>query len=163
MTKRLYIMHFILFVFIIHHSLTAYAQHSFNATGNDVSSSTGKVAYSIGQVFYNVAGDTSIQIQEGVQQAYSISNVSTDQLRNAIELKCFPNPTSNRLLLEIIEDECLTLSYELIDVKGLVCYTDKINHTITEINMSGYASGVYFLKVSSVEKKRHSTFKILKH
>ena len=156
-------MHFFLLVFILHYSLNTFAQNSFNATGADAISSAGKVAYSIGQVFYTFAGDSSVQVQDGVQQAYSISNVSANQPDNSIELKYFPNPTSDILHLEINIAQSFDLSYEIIDKKGVICYTDKINQKTTSVNLRGYAPGIYFLRVISIAKERESTFKILKH
>lgn len=66
-------------------------------------------------------------------------------------LKTYPNPVSNFVHLQIKNNQNQRMKIELIDIKGVTVYSDNVvgSNIDKRIDVSGLASGVYLLKVSS--------------
>lgn len=74
-------------------SSTCFGQQNITVTGNDFSSGSGSISYSIGQIDYSSADNGSNSINMGVQQPVEFYAVNTVELE-LIGLTFFPNPTS---------------------------------------------------------------------
>ncbi len=150
------------------------AQESVNVTGNEALGSGGSVAYSIGQVFYNVYTGTSVSVAQGVQQPYEISEITgiheADDLCFSVQI--YPNPTSDYLTLnirdyvetslELPQSLYSQLSYQLIDTQGKLLRNEKITGDKTIIVMNNFVPAVYFVKLVQ-ENKEVKIFKIIKN
>jgi len=137
------------------------AQENANATGGDASGSGGSVSYSVGQVVYTTNTGTSGSVAQGVQQAYSISEVTGLESAKGINLSAYPNPTTDYLTLEVKDSELSGLSFQLYDLNGKLLQSENINGTQTEINMSSYVPSSYFVKVTN-RTQSIKEFKIIK-
>lgn len=66
-------------------------------------------------------------------------------------LKVYPNPTKDLVTIE--NDEALT-AVEVSSINGQVLHTAKLDVAQTKIDLSGYSSGIYFVRVVSNEKQK---------
>lgn len=142
-------------------SYLANAQNSVNSSGGDATSADGAAAYSIGQVFYENNSDGNYSISEGVQQAYKIEVVSVSELAKALSIELFPNPTTDKVILESNGAENPDLQFQLMDLNGRVLKQNNIQKNQESIGLEEFSSAVYLLHVfdgASILK----TFKIIK-
>jgi hypothetical protein len=141
-----------------------HAQTSINTTGGVASGSGGNVSYSLGQLVYTTNTGSNGSVTQGVHQAYEISVVTAVESAIAIRLSVYPNPTTDYLTLEVdastLESD-QQLSYQLLDINGILLLNAKITGCQTSIMMSNLATATYFVKITNGDKDV-KTFKILK-
>ena len=141
-----------------------YAQSGTNASGGEGSGNGGKVSFSIGQTSYNSYKASNGAISEGVQQPFEISELSTQENIEGIQLaiNAFPNPTSDYLALTISNLDENNLSYQLFDVQGRMIINESITNSLTNISMANLVSSTFILKIFK-KNQNIKTFKIIKH
>ncbi len=151
------------FMFLYGFSLQA--QSTISAGGGDASGAGGTVSGSIGQVFYKTNIDIATgSVAEGVQQPYEISVITevADAVELLLEVKTYPNPADDFLILNIngdIKTQCVAFLY---DINGIPLIMKEIKENETLIPMAGIIPGIYFLKVTC-DNKEIKTFKIIKY
>ena len=73
-----------------------------------------------------------------------------------LQLKIFPNPTSEVVNIEALFNGPKNLTYTIYNVLGQLVYQSQVlnaNSDIKQINVSTYASGLYFVQVSDGSQK----------
>jgi hypothetical protein len=71
-----------------------YAQSSTLTAGTNVSSDSGSISYSIGQIDNNATVNSSGYINQGVQQPFEIVTLSGHEISDiSIVAQAYPNPT----------------------------------------------------------------------
>lgn len=129
---------------------TIYSQSATVTAGGDIKNAIGSVSYSIGQSFYSNIENANITLTEGVQQAFEIyeaEGTATDNI--SLFIQTFPNPTTDELTLKFgseIPENTTTLLYS---AEGVLQSTVKIQQTETVFDFSGFADGIYYLKVQT--------------
>lgn len=141
---------------------TGTAQESLNASGGDITTSSGSLSYSIGQLFYNTYTNDEASVQQGVQQAFEIYTLSTEELAQPISMRVYPNPTTNSLSLKIEDYQQEKMNYQIYDLNGRKVGQGKVTSKETDINMSDFASATYLIYVLDQDNKTNQTFKIIK-
>lgn len=137
------------------------AQENINSTGGKATGTNGTVTYSVGQTVFNTSSSESGTILEGVQQPYEIFITTGIEMTTInLELKVFPNPTTNILNLTV-EIEENGLSYQIFNISGKILESKKINSRITQIGMLDLKPSTYFLRVLKKDQIIKS-FKIIK-
>lgn len=139
------------------------AQSSVNASGGNLSGANGSVSYSVGQVVYTTNIGSNGSIAQGVQQPYEISEVlsSVDYSELIKDLKIYPNPSTDVLTINMYNIDNLQLDYQIVDINGKILKTGENIENETNINVSTFASAIYFLKITN-QNKEVKTFKIIK-
>jgi hypothetical protein len=84
------------------------------------------------------------------------NGILENEFENSISI--FPNPTTTNLHLSISNWQSEKLQIEIFDVLGKEIFTSAINHQPSTIDISGFPSGVYYLKISSEEKSAVKKF-----
>ncbi|MBZ4034893.1 T9SS type A sorting domain-containing protein [Flavobacterium sp. 17A] len=140
-----------------------YSQESIVVTGGKGTGTGGTSSYSIGQIADLRLQGSGGSGQEGVQQAYEIATLGTDEFKEInLTMTAYPNPTIDLLNLVVANDKLENLSCDLFDINGkMVSKTARLTSSETVINMQGLTQGVYFLSVNS-NSKTIKTFKIIK-
>ena len=138
------------------------AQNAVPASGGNAEGG-GKISYTVGQVAYTSQNGSGGSINQGVQQAYEISAVSSVENQPGIELTTvvYPNPTTDQLVLKINGELTGALVYRLYDINGKLLDQRSITERETIIPMQTYSRAIYFLDVVKGNKKM-SSFKIIK-
>lgn len=143
--------------------VTASSQYVILPTGGNASSSSGSMSYSAGQVTYTTYTGTNGSAAQGVQQPYEISIVTEVEEAKNIDLNiiAYPNPTSDKLMLNIGDYKLGNLTYQFYNLAGEKLKTDNINSIETTIPMFSYVTGIYILRIVK-EQKEIKRFKIVK-
>lgn len=140
------------------------AQEGVNASGGNASGSGGSATYSVGQMMYQSHSGTNGSINEGAQQPYEISTITSIESAKNIHLSisAHPNPTTNYLTLKIEAFDFSNLRFQLYNAQGKLLQNKKIIDKKSSIVMSSLATGTYLLKI--VEGYNEvKTFKIVKN
>ena len=137
------------------------AQESVNSAGGDATGSGGSAAYSIGQVVYTTATGSGGTSEQGVQHAYEIFTVDINETPFVVSLTVFPNPTADKLNLQISNYQNERLRYQLFDLNGKLILDGNISSVQTIIDMGTLPTAEYLVKLMD-GKKKIQTFKIFK-
>ncbi len=142
---------------------TAEAQVAVTSAGGNGTNSTGFVSYTVGQLLYNTNAGSSGSVAQGVQQPYEISEVlALEEIQGLnIKLYAYPNPTTDYITLKIENEDKHELSYQIFDTRESVLSNVKIYGSETNIKLSNFVTGIYFLKIVK-KNKEVKTFKIIK-
>jgi hypothetical protein len=146
---------FLLFYSVFTH---AYGQSSINTGGNDIIHSTGKISYSIGEIFYQ----TDNNISQGVQQVYKIMviNVGHEKVNDCL-IYARPNPTKNIVTISLPYNGITDYACKIYDNSGREIIRRNITSNETSIDLSGFTQGIYFLRIYRQDKEI-KVFKIIK-
>ena len=119
--------HIIIILLIILSSFRIMAQQAINASGANATGSGGSVSYSVGQVLYTTNSGSNGSSAQGVQQPYEISTTLSLPEANDIRLmSVYPNPTTNRVVLNVGNYGTTNLSLQFIDSNGRILLENKI-------------------------------------
>ena len=136
------------------------AQNTIPATGGNATGTGGSVSYTVGQITYQTISGTNGIVNQGVQQPYEISVVTSIRNTEGINLKCFvyPNPTGGITKLIFESSNFENLRIRLFELNGRLLQDKKVESKETEISLENLSSSVYFLKVY----KRNSEVRVFK-
>jgi hypothetical protein len=150
-------------VILIFTMISSYAQEAILTAGGDGTDSGGSTAYSVGQILYSTSSGASGEMIHRVQQPYEISVVNgLDQFGELdLILSTYPNPANDFLTLKVEGLKWTDLNFQMYNSDGRVIYSDILLTTETNIDMSHFPPGVYFLQVTR-ENDAVKTFKIIK-
>ncbi len=100
---------------------------------------------------------------QGVQLPYEISVISgLDQFEDLdLIISTYPNPVSDLLILKVEGLDWNELNFRMYSSEGKVVSSDKLLNSETNIDMSHFAPGTYFLQVI-MQEDAVKTFKIIK-
>lgn len=138
------------------------SQEIISSTNGDSSGSGGSSSYTIGQVFFNTIESDNGSLVQGVQQPFEFQTLSTPALLTVqLTAVTYPNPTTDFVLLKILDTALENLEYTLFDLNGKTIVSKKINSFSTKITMKNFAIGMYLLKLTK-NNQPLKTFKIIK-
>ena len=139
------------------------AQQAFTAAGGAASGSGGTATYSVGQIVYTTNTGAGGSVAQGVQQPYEISIVlGVEDLQISLNMKVYPNPTSDFLILNVGNFDLSTLHFELYEINVKLLESKKITSITETISLENLPSSTYFLKVTSTNEEV-KIFKIIKN
>lgn len=140
-----------------------HAQETTLSAGNDASSASGTVHYSIGQITYTTHSGINGSSAQGVQQPFEIMAIVGIELKDIqLELSAYPNPAINSLTLKVENYVQEKLTFQLTDVAGKLISSNHITSELTQIPMNELPAASYFLIVSN-EDQLIKNFKIIKN
>lgn len=142
------------------------AQSALVGTGGEASGSGGSVSYSVGQIAVQSNSEGSTSISEGVQQPYEIDVVGVDNYPDiTLNAILYPNPTQGNLQLVMSNDQLQMVNGQwlinVFDTNGKYLFSKQINSETTQLDLSPYATGTYYINVCS-GKDVMKTFKVVK-
>ncbi len=139
------------------------AQQSGNTSGGNATGTEGTVNYSVGQIDYTSTSGTGGTVSQGIQQAYEIFTLGTDNFSNInLTMMVYPNPTTSMVNLKIEDYASENLKYSLFDIQGRQIESKKITQDETQIQMENLVSAIYFINIID-NNKILKTFKIIKN
>lgn len=151
----------ILLLFILSISISVFSQ-STNSSAGGKATGNGSVTYTVGQNIYTTNIGTNGSVSQGVQQSLEIFVLSNKDFKELnLNAYTYPNPTKDKVTLELSNLELINLSFTLFDIKGRTLLKGIIKEKNTNIIMKDYSAGVYLLKVHQ-QNKELKTFKIIK-
>ncbi len=137
------------------------AQKSVVATGGSASSIEHvTISYSVGQIAIDAAQTTNFKVFEGVQQPIAVSELSIEEaLLLAVELKVYPNPSSQTLYIDRTEAE-KELQYQIISSDGAEKLSGTLTGNTTAVSLQNLPAAVYLLRVTDGKQQR--AYRIIK-
>jgi hypothetical protein len=88
-----------------------------------------------------------------------------NQMVNAGGYSIFPNPTSGKITVQINVTKSTVINAEVVDASGKQVLKQQLNFNTSEtsqsVNISSFADGLYFIKLTNSENKTE-TIKIIK-
>jgi hypothetical protein len=84
------------------------------------------------------------------------STLSNDDIFGQVQISIFPNPTTDRLFVQIEE----RANYSIYNLAGKLIVTGSLTAGTNELSLAGVANGVYFFSVNN--GARQSTLKFIK-
>tara|TARA_R110000751_G_scaffold307580_2_gene429611 strand:- start:2759 stop:3262 length:504 start_codon:yes stop_codon:yes gene_type:complete len=140
------------------------AQQTIIPAGGDATGSGGSMSLSIGQTFVDFQSNgNDDSVNQGVQQSIELLSLGLkDDLILVTSAIIFPNPTANKIQLQLQLEDKNKLSYQLYDINGKLLQSEEILEFTTEVQLSQFPNSVYFLKIIR-NNNLLKTFKILKN
>jgi hypothetical protein len=83
--------------------------------------------------------------------------LSKDDFNKDVALQIYPNPTSNSVT---VKSDSTIKTIQLYDAQGRLLQTQMTNNNLQTIDLSAYATGIYYLSFSTSSGKQ--TQKIIK-
>lgn len=120
------------------------------------------VEWTLGEIAIETYNATGIILTQGMHQpGLSINNVYDSPLYS-MEIKVFPNPVNDILILELIKSGNMQFRYELSDITGRIIQIRQIQSSREEINLDNYNSGIYLLRIMTTDNQPVKLYKIIK-
>ena len=140
---------------------SAFCQKSVVATGGSASSIEHvTISYSVGQIAIGAAQTTNFSVNEGVQQPIAVSELSIEEaLLLAVELKVYPNPSSQTLYIDRAEAE-KELQYQIISSDGAEKLSGTLTGKTTAVSLQSLPAAIYLLRVTDGKQQR--AYRIIK-
>ncbi len=138
------------------------AQEVVASSGSSGSITGYKVDWTLGEpVIETFTGSANI-LTQGMHQTKLLVTGVQELTIPGLEVRVYPNPTSDMLMIEVIQSGNDLFRYELFDVTGRKLILKQMNSNIEEIDMSSYVSGIYLLNVSDPTFNHVKICKIIK-
>lgn len=137
------------------------AQQATLSGGGDISTSSGSVSFSIGQLSYSNLTGKDHYILEGVQQPYELFVTSVEESGDpGIEIIVFPNPTQGTLRIRTASPSD-KWTFRLTNIQGQLIQKGSIDQPQHALSIHSLPSSTYLLELwnGNAHKK---TFKIIK-
>lgn len=97
--------------------------------------------------------------QNGTIYKITAPNASVEDIDNQNKIKIYPNPASDKIFVEGINQE--NLNAEFITLEGRVILNKNLNSD-NSIDISGLNSGIYFVTIKSNQNKIYTQKIIVK-
>lgn len=120
------------------------------------------ISWTIGEVMTETFESGAQIVTQGFHQSLlTVTSVTDNDLDIAV--KVFPNPTVAQLNIEF-DGTFEPMFLELVELNGrkLITRASSAKSPVNQIDMSGYASGTYFLQFKSESNRLIKSFKIVK-
>ena len=140
---------------------TVYAQEVVASAGETQTLTGYEVSWTIGEPVIETFSSGNTVLTQGFHQSKLIVTAIDEILFSDFELKVYPNPTSEYLIIQLNSPEKKP-QYQLFDLSGKLLQNNSVTGTETRINLNEYASGTYLLKMSLDRNVPLQTFKIVK-
>ncbi|MBK9330427.1 MAG: T9SS type A sorting domain-containing protein [Sphingobacteriales bacterium] len=140
------------------------AQTAFSTSGKSLSNAQVLIDNTIGEPITFTVQNATIRLTQGFQQNnYNIpTGIITAQLD--VSINVFPNPTSDKLQIQLSKHYNSNLHLNLYDINGQLIWYSKMGNDVEmqNIDVSKLASGTYILQLTDETKGLINTYKIEK-
>lgn len=131
-----------------------------SGSGN-ITNGTSSMSWTIGETVIETMHTSSFQLTNGVGQPdFKITAVLNNV--SPIELKLFPNPTKDFLILQATHIPSKNLIYSLLDGNGKIISTAKIADEKTIIDFTHLTTANYVLSIMDDANQVIQSYKIIK-
>jgi hypothetical protein len=127
--------------------------------GKTQSNSNLKVSWTTGEPVVGLMTAGGNQLGNGYYPAMDLQALSLDDATLKVEIKVYPNPTSQSLYVS--HPEYSSFSIHISDINGKQIYTGTIEKEVP-LDVSSYTQGMYLITVENKESNKKNTYKIIK-
>ena len=140
----------VILVLSVFNSLSS--QNSFNSSGSILFYSENNYSCSIGQVFSEHIATKDFLFKQGVQHpVFSLSSsINYADIKNDLNIKIYPNPVNQYIVIELDKPQEYVL--KIHNSKGTIIMEKELSSVRERIEMTAFASSIYYLSVISNNK-----------
>ena len=155
-------------LFFVNNSFTqSIAPQSVNSAGTKMTQANGSLSFTVGElVVLSQTDSEGNTLGGGFTAGATLSTMSIQETNIAVlDVKVFPNPTSDLLNIRINHSTLDQVLVSITDIQGKEVYNGKyagISNTIG-INTAFFSTGNYILSLKNSSNALLGTYKIIKH
>ncbi len=127
--------------------------------GKTQSNSNLKVSWTTGEPVVGLMTAGGNQLGNGYYPALDIQALSVEDNSLDVQIKLYPNPTSQSL--NVSHPEISSFRINIVDLNGKQLYTGAINRN-EPLDMSNYTQGMYLVTIVNTTANKNNTYKIIK-
>ncbi len=127
--------------------------------GKTQSNSNLKVSWTTGEPVVGLMTAGGNQLSNGYYPAMNLQALSVEDNVLDVQLKVYPNPTSQSLYVS--HPELNSFGITIVDLNGKLLYKGSINKD-EPLDVSNYTQGMYLVTVENKEANKKNTYKIIK-
>ncbi|MCE9539997.1 MAG: T9SS type A sorting domain-containing protein [Bacteroidetes bacterium] len=161
--KRTIIISFIITNCFILNAQT-FTQEAKTSGGGYYHQINGSMQFTIGEPLTETYTNSSAKLYQGFEQgSYSIVSVTELPMLTDLDVNLYPNPSTGIFNLNIESTETSTFKIDVINALGKsIIYKEITTKNIELIDLSGFASSIYYVSITNAGKNYLKTFKIIK-
>ena len=157
-TRRVFLV-FLVMVFYHTSQSQTISKQVIGASGKTLSNSNLKLSYTVGEPVVGLMTAGGNQLGNGYYPAMDIQALSIDDATLNVEIKVYPNPTSQSLYVS--HPEYNSFLIQITDINGKQIYTGTIEKELP-LDVSSYTQGMYLVTIENKETNKKNTYKIIK-
>ena len=132
-----------------------------SGAGDHFSGADVQLSWTLGEIATETLGSNSQQITQGFHQSY-LTIVKVVEYYDDFNLNVYPNPARHMLYIDL-DKPAEDLSLTLYDGIGKPVFEESIDGVFnTEIDVSSFRPGVYYLQIMNSSNRVNRTYKIIK-
>lgn len=123
------------------------------------------VSWNLGEIAVETLTSSSIILTQGFQQGYyEITSIEGPTISN-LDLKVYPNPATDYINISLKSDEIKSALIEMYNIDGKLILNEKWEYIEGpyKIDLNGYGSSQYILRISDSSGRLLQTYKIIKY
>ncbi len=144
-------------------TVTGYSQsiskQVIGAAGKTQSNANLKVSYTVGEPVVGTMTAGGNQLGTGYYPALNLQALSVEDNVLDVQLKVYPNPTSQSLYVS--HPDMSSFRVSIVDSNGKQLYSGTINKE-EPLDISNYTQGMYMVTVENTTTNKKNTYKIIK-
>ena len=129
------------------------------AAGKTQSNSNLKVSWTAGEPVVGLMTAGNNQLGNGYYPALNLQALSVEDNTMDVQLKVYPNPTSQSLYVS--HPEMNSFRITIVDLNGKQLYSGTINKD-EPLDVSNYTQGMYMVTIENATTNKKNTYKIIK-
>ena len=150
-------------IFILLASTTCFSQtiskQVIGTAGKTQTNSNLKVSWTTGEPVVGLMTAGGNQLGNGYYPAMDIQALSIDDVTLNVEIKVYPNPTSQ--LLYVSHPDLTSFQIQIVDMNGKQIYAGTIEKE-EPLDVSNYTQGMYMVTIENTSTNKKNTYKIIK-
>jgi hypothetical protein len=129
------------------------------AAGKTQSNGNSKLSWTVGEPIVGLMTAGGNQLGNGYYPALNLQALSVEDNVLDVQLKLYPNPTSQSLYLS--HPDVNSFGISIVDLNGKQLYSGTINKE-KPLDVSSYTQGMYIVTVENTKTNKKNTYKIIK-
>jgi len=118
-----------------------------------------KISWTTGEPVVGLMTSGGIQLGNGYYPAMNLQALSLEDNAIALEIKLYPNPTSQSLYVS--HPYLTSFQIQIVDLNGKQIYTGSIQKDVP-LDVSSYTQGIYLVTIEDTTNHKKNTYKIIK-
>jgi hypothetical protein len=127
--------------------------------GKTQTNSNLKVSWTTGEPVVGLMTAGGNQLGNGYYPALDIQALSIDDVTLNVDIKVYPNPTSQ--LLYVSHPDLTSFQIQIVDLNGKQIYAGTIEKE-EPLDVSNYTQGMYMVTIEDTTNHKKNTYKIIK-
>ena len=139
----------------------------YSSCGKHIATATFSLSYNIGETIVNTGKTSSIILSQGFEQPDGAVITSVHSSSSLLFITAFPNPVKDMLYIHQTGNLKITdINMEIVDVQGKRTIQENRQYLSPDhpifIDLSGYRSGVYLIRLWAQKEEFTTSIKIIK-